>query len=179
MDGACNLRCCVRHKYIIKHELASPQCSFIAYLCLWLQCASETGDMLVCYLDWFHCHSPALCLIWQPPSEPRKHFFFPKPEGGWGVCINQRLHIRHWQKERAEFWGLFRACRFKNTRAILQVHNVTKDSRQITHANQDAWRLAEFGQQFLFHRSLLDFSWEPTGRCWIWLLMNQDTLYWS
>lgn len=91
LDCACNLRCCVRHKYIIKHELAFSQCSFIAYLCLWLQCASETGDMLVCYLDWLHRHSPVLCLIWQPPSEPRKHFFFSKPEGGWGVCINPKI----------------------------------------------------------------------------------------
>lgn len=59
-------------------SLPPPWCSFIAYLCLWLQCASETGDMLVYCLAWLHCHSPVLSLIWQPPSEPSKAFFWAR-----------------------------------------------------------------------------------------------------
>lgn len=91
LDCAWNLRCCVGHNYIIKHEPASPLSSFIAYLCLWLQSASETGDMLVYCLDWLHCHSPVLSLIWQPPSELSKAFFFFEPGRGWGVCINPKM----------------------------------------------------------------------------------------
>lgn len=109
---------------------------------------------------------------------PTKHvFFLSQKEPGDSASIH-RLCITHWQGECIELWGLPRTGEIKNKRLISQVHSITEDSHQITHTTQRAWRLAEFKLQFLFCWSLLNFSWDPIGRYWIWLLMNQDTLYW-
>lgn len=101
---AWNLGGCVGHRYIMKHEFTSSQCSFIAYLCLWLQCASEARDMLVYCLDWLHCLSPVLSLIWQSPSEPNETCF--EPEGAWGACLNLKTPHQTLAEEHAELGGL-------------------------------------------------------------------------
>lgn len=146
LDCAWNLRGCGGHKYIMKHEFTSSQCSFITYLCLWLQCASEARDMLVYRLDWLHCLSPVLSLIWQPPSEPSKTCF--EPEGGWGACLNlktphQTLAGRTCWAQRSSW-----AYRLKNTGAILQVQNVTKRQPHMWIRKTEGWRNS--GSNFSF-----------------------------
>ena len=151
LDCAWNLRCCVGHNYIIKHEPASPLSSFIAYLCLWLHRAPETGDMLVYCLDWFHCHSPVLSLIWQPPSELSKAFFF------FSFWARKRLGSLHKSRYSTSSIGRKRVPSsevfpqltgskmpgpYRRCRASQQT------TAKITRADEKACGLAEFGSNF-------------------------------